>query len=86
MLNDRERRAPARIEQELTSSDPDFVRLFRPMRAPRISGPAVLLALGLALMVLGSALVSVGIAVLGMLVAGGALYGAYRRPIGFGLA
>lgn len=83
MLNDRERRVLARIERELTASDPDLVRLFRSARPSRVSGPTLLLALGLAVMVLGSALVSVPIAVLGMIVAGCALVAAYRAPIGF---
>jgi Protein of unknown function (DUF3040) len=83
VLNDRERRVLARIERELAASDPDLVRLFRSARPSRVSGPTLLLAVGLAVMVLGSALVSVPIAVLGMIVSCWALVAAYRAPIGF---
>lgn len=84
MLSDRERRILARIERELTSSDPDFVRLFVPRRAPRVTGPALLLCVGLVVMVIGSAAVSVGIAVLGMAVCAIALVAAYhQKPMGF---
>lgn len=83
MLNDRERRVLARMERELAASDPDLVRLFRSARPSRVSGPTLLLALGLAVMVLGSAMVSVPIAVLGMVVAAGALVAAYYAPVGF---
>jgi Protein of unknown function (DUF3040) len=82
VLNDRERRALARIERELAVSDPDLVRLFRSARPSRVSAPTLMLAIGLAVMVLGSALVSVPIAVLGMIMASGALVAAYRAPIG----
>lgn len=86
MLSDRERRVLDRIEQELRRSDPDLVRKFARMRARRVSGPAMLLAFGLVLMVFGSAIVSVPVALLGMAVAAIALAGAYyRRPMGFGL-
>lgn len=83
MLDDRERRTLARIEHELASSDPDFVRKFAFRTAPRVTGAAVLLAVGLAVMVLGSALVSVGIAVAGMAVACVALMAAHHRRRGF---
>ncbi|MBA3907930.1 MAG: DUF3040 domain-containing protein [Pseudonocardiales bacterium] len=86
MLSDRERRVLDRIEQELRRSDPALVRKFTRMRPRRMSGPAMLLTFGLAMMVLGSAVVSVPVAVLGMAVAAIALVGAYyRRPMGFGL-
>ena len=84
MLNERERRILARMEHELVSSDPEFVRLFAPTRGPRITGPALLLCVGLLVMVAGSASVSVGIALLGMAVCAVALVAAYHhRPVGF---
>ena len=84
MLSDRERRVLERIEQELRRSDPDLVRKFTRMRTRRASGPAVLLGVGLVVMVLGSAIVSVAVAMLGIAIAGIALFLAYhRRPFGF---
>ena len=84
MLSDRERRVLERIEQELKRSDPDLVRMFTRMRTRRASGPAVLLGVGLVVMVLGSAIVSVSVAMLGIAIAGIALFAAYhRRPFGF---
>ncbi len=84
MLSDRERRVLERIEQELKRSDPDLVRMFTRMRTRRASGPAVLLGVGLVVMVLGSAIVSVSVAMLGIAIAGVALFAAYhRRPFGF---
>jgi Protein of unknown function (DUF3040) len=86
VLSDRERRVLDRIEQELRRSDPALVRKFSRMRARRMSRPALLLTFGLIMMVFGSAIVSVPVAVLGMVVAAIALVGAYhRRPTGFGL-
>lgn len=86
MLDDRERHTLARIERELTTSDPEFVRKFTRHAAPRVGGPALLLAVGLAVMVLGSAMVSVGLAAAGIAVACCALVAAYHRPSGFGTA
>ncbi|WP_214367955.1 DUF3040 domain-containing protein [Pseudonocardia sp. H11422] len=67
MLNDRERGVLARIEQDLTVSDPDLARLFstlgqvragrpgpRSMRAAGVA-PRVLLVAGLILLLLGGA-------------------------------
>lgn len=86
VLNDRERNTLDGIERELTVSDPAFVRQFTGAHAPRIGGPALLLTIGLAVMVGGSALVSVGIAAIGMAVATVALVAGCRRSIGFGTA
>ncbi len=81
MLSERERRTLARIEQELRESDPDFVSQFHaaPARPSGPSGPSLLLAVGLLLMVLGSAIVAVPLALLGMTVALTALVLAYQR-------
>jgi hypothetical protein len=84
VLSDRERRVLDRIEQELRRSDPDLVRKFTRMRSRRMSRPAVLLTIGLVVMVFGSAIVSVPVAVLGIAIAAIALVAAYR-PLGFGL-
>jgi hypothetical protein len=80
MLNDRERRTLARIEQHLVSSDPDFAQLFR-TAARRQSGttPRALLVMGLALMVLGTAVAAVPVAVFGMLISAYALVAAFQR-------
>lgn len=81
MLSERERRTLARMEQELRESDPDFVSQFHalPTRPITPSGPSLLLVVGLLLMVLGSAIVAVPLALLGMAVALGALVLAYQR-------
>ncbi len=80
MLNERDRQALDRIEQQLMHSDPAFARLFD-TAARRQSGttPRTLLAVGLALLVLGSATAAVPIAVFGTLIATVALFSAYRR-------
>lgn len=80
MLNERERRSLAHIEQQLMASDPDFARLFQ-TAARRQSGttPRTLLVVGLALLVLGAATTAVPVAVFGMLIATVAIFTAYRR-------
>ena len=83
-MSDRERRVLESIEQELRRSDPEFVRRFARLGKRRLVGPAMLLAIGLVVIVLGSAIVSVPVAVLGMGIAGFALLAAYHRPLGFG--
>jgi len=85
-MSDRERRVLEGIEQELRRSDPELVRRFARLGKRRIKGPTMLLALGLVVMVLGSAIVSVAVAVLGIGIAGGALLAAYYRPRGFGFS
>jgi Protein of unknown function (DUF3040) len=83
-MSDRERRVLESIEQELRRSDPEFVRRFARLGKRRFSGPAILLAVGLVMIVLGSAIVSAAVAVLGLGIAAVALVVAYRRPLGFG--
>jgi Protein of unknown function (DUF3040) len=83
-MSDRERRVLESIEQELRRSDPEFVRRFARLGKRRLSGPAILLAVGLVMVVLGSAIVSVAVAVLGLGIAVVALLVAYHRPLGFG--
>ena len=83
-MSDRERRVLESMERELRRTDPRFVRQFARLGKRRITGPSMLLALGLLVMVLGSAIVSVPVAVLGMGIAGAALLAAYHRPLGFG--
>jgi hypothetical protein len=82
-MSDRERRVLESIEQELRRSDPELVRLFARLGRRRMTGPSMLLALGLVVMVLGSAIVSVAVAVLGIGIAVAALVAAYYRPLGF---
>ena len=83
-MSDRERRVLESIEQELRRSDPEFVRRFARLGKRRLSGPAILLAVGLVMVVLGSAIVSAAVAVLGLGIAVVALVAAYHRPLGFG--
>jgi Flp pilus assembly protein TadB len=83
-MSDRERRVLESIEQELRRSDPEFVRRFARLGKRRLTRPAILLAVGLVVIVLGSAIVSVPVAVLGVAIAGFALLAAYHRPLGFG--
>ena len=82
-MSDRERRVLESIEQELRRSDPELVRLFARLGRRRMTGPSMLLALGLVVMVLGSAIVSVPVALLGIAIAAVALVAAYYRPLGF---
>jgi hypothetical protein len=82
-MSDRERRVLESIERELRRTDPRFVRQFARLGKRRMTGPAMLLALGLLVMVLGSAIVSVAVAVLGIGIAAVAIVAAYYRPLGF---
>ncbi len=80
MLNDRERHTLARIEQHLVSTDPDFARLFHTASSRRSGAtPRVLLVMGLALMVLGTAVTAVPVAVFGMLISTVAIVVAFQR-------
>ena len=82
-MSDRERRVLESIERELRRTDPRLVRQFARLGRRRITGPSMLLTLGLVVMVLGSAIVSVAVAVLGIGIAAVALVAAYYRPLGF---
>jgi hypothetical protein len=85
VLSDRERRVLARIERQLIESDPDLARLFAG-GAPRSGGDTstFLLVAGLALLVLGSIVAAVPVAVAGMALAVFALFTAHARPTGLG--
>jgi DUF3040 family protein len=83
-MSDRERRVLENIEQELRRSDPELVRRFARLGKRRLTGPAMLLVIGLVVIVLGSAILSVSVAMLGMAIAGIALLATYRKPLGFG--
>jgi hypothetical protein len=83
-MSDRERRVLESIERELRRSDPELVRMFARLGRRRFTRPSMLLAVGLVVMVLGAAIVSVAVAVLGMGIAGAALLAAHYRPLGFG--
>jgi hypothetical protein len=88
VLSDRERRTLERMEQHLRASDPDFVHRFHSAAAPARSdgAPRVLLVLGLLLMVLGSALAAVPLAVLGIGLSLAALVTAFQRNGGAGFS
>lgn len=68
MLSERERRTLAGIEQQLATSDPEFVRIFHAPARRRVGRvlPRLLLVLGLSLMVVGSVVVSVPVAAVGV--------------------
>jgi hypothetical protein len=86
MLSDRERRTLATIERQLVESDPELARLFA-HGVPRRSGsalPTFLLVTGVLLMVLGSMLVTVSVAITGIAFALGALAMAHFRAEGRG--
>jgi hypothetical protein len=84
VLNDRERRALARIERYLVESDPDFARIFTDGgRSRGAVSPTALLAVGLAMLVLGCVVTIVPLAVLGMVCSLGALGVAAMRQGGF---
>ncbi len=66
-MSDRERRVLESIEQELRRSDPEFVRLFTRLGRRRLSGPGrCCWPSAWSMLVLGSAIVSVAVAVLGI--------------------
>jgi hypothetical protein len=82
-MSDRERRVLESMERELRRTDPRFVRQFARLGKKRITGPSMLLVLGLLVTVLGSAIASVAVAVLGIGIAAVAVVAAYYRPLGF---
>ncbi len=81
MLSDRERRTLARIERELTASDPHLVQLFSgaAVRDGDSPLPTFLLVAGLALLVFGSLIAAVPVAVFGMVLSLFALFTARGR-------
>jgi len=85
MLSDRDRRVLARIEAHLTETDPDLVRLFHegPRRSWGRGLPHTLLVFGLVMIVLGSVLAAVPVALFGMMLTLVALWVASVRPQGF---
>jgi hypothetical protein len=82
VLNDRERRTLERIERHLVETDPDFARLFAALTHRRSASPVptLLLVVGLALMVLGSMMVAVPVALAGITISLFALFTAYAQP------
>jgi hypothetical protein len=87
VLNERERRVLARIERQLIESDPDLARLFAGAgRSSSGTAPTFLLVAGLALLVFGSIVAAVPVAVAGMGLAVFALFIAHTRPAGPGRA
>lgn len=85
MLSEREHRVLARIERHLIETDPDLVRLFAGAgRRTSGTGPTFLLIAGLALLVLGSIVAAIPVAVAGMTLAVFALFTAYTGGAGRG--
>lgn len=87
MLSDRERRILARIERHLVESDPDLARMFAGELRLRSSGsgtPTLMLVAGLMMLVFGSLLAIIPVAVTGMALAVFALFVAHARPTEFG--
>jgi hypothetical protein len=83
VLNDRERRALARIERHFVESDPDFARIFTEGGRRGAVSPTAVLAVGLAMLVLGCVVTIVPLAVLGMICSLSALGLAAVRQQGF---
>ncbi len=87
MLSERERRTLARMERHLLESDPDLVRMFtRAARGPGGTTPKFLLITGLVLLVLGSIVAAVPVALAGMTLAIFALFAAHTGATRFGRA
>jgi len=81
VLSDREWRTLARIERELTATDPDLVRLFHGAAVRDLDSPmpTFLLVAGLVLIVFGSLIAAVPVAVVGMVMSVFALFTARGR-------
>lgn len=86
MLSDRERQTLVAIERQLVESDPELARIFAggaPRRGRR-GLPRVLLICGVLLMVIGSMIVTVSVAITGIALSILALCLAHARPAGLG--
>jgi hypothetical protein len=81
MLSERDRRVLARMEEDLSQSDPQLVRMFHegPPRTPGHGLPCTLIALGLVIAVAGSMIAVVSLALLGVGLIATALYVAMLR-------
>lgn len=85
VLNERERQVLAHMEHTLSASDPELARLLAGSDAGGGAVvPTLLLVAGIALMVLGSAVATVPIAVTGMALSVTALLMVHTRPGGSG--
>lgn len=87
MLSDRERRILARIERQLVESDPDLARMFSGEFRLTRSGsgvPTLMLIAGLMMLVTGSLLAIIPVALAGMAISVFALFMAHARPTEFG--
>jgi hypothetical protein len=82
VLSERERRALARIERHLADSDPVLAHILSSGTLPRPqwANPTMLLISGLMLLVFGSVIAAVPVAVLGIALAVLAMFTAHRRP------
>ena len=82
MLSERERRVLARIERQLADTDPGLAQILSSgmLPRPRWANPTALLIIGLVLLVFGSVIAAVPVAVLGIGMAVMALFTAHRHP------
>ncbi|OLT17642.1 hypothetical protein BJF78_12695 [Pseudonocardia sp. CNS-139] len=82
MLSERERRTLARIERHLADSDPALARVLASgtLPRPRWAHPPALLVSGLLLLVFGSVIATLPVAVLGIGLAMAAMLVAHHRP------
>jgi hypothetical protein len=82
VLSERERRTLARIERHLADTDPTLAHVLSTGTLPRSrwANPTVLLITGLVLLVFGSVIAAVPVAVLGIAMAVLAMFTAHRRP------
>ena len=82
MLSERERRTLARIERHLADTDPALALVLSTgtLPRPRWANPTALLVMGLVLLVFGSVIAAVPVAVLGIALAVLAMFTAHRRP------
>jgi hypothetical protein len=82
VLSERERRTLARIERHIADTDPALAQVLSTGRLPRSwwANPTALLVTGLVLLVFGSVIAAVPVAVLGIGMAVLAMFTAHRRP------
>lgn len=82
MLSERERRTLDRIERHLADTDPALADVLSTGALPRnrFANPTALLVAGLVLLVLGSVIAAVPVALLGIALAVLAMFTAHRRP------
>jgi hypothetical protein len=82
VLSERELRTLARIERHIADTDPALAQVLSTgtLPRPRWANPTALLVAGLVLLVFGSVIAAVPVAVLGITLAVLALFTAHHRP------